>query len=145
MPQIVKHDIGKRGYHRVPLYKNGKKYKYLVSRLVAEHFIPNPHNLPEVDHIDTDLNNNCVWNLRWVTHIENMNNEISIYKRSQIKNIKGKEVAVYKNGDLINKYISFSNLSKNSMNDFGFIITRSRIRNIIDTENNFNGYYFRSV
>ena len=121
------------------------KYKYLVSRLVAEHFIPNPHNLPEVDHIDTDLNNNCVWNLRWVTHIENMNNEISMYKRSQIKNIKGKEVAVYKNGDLINKYISFSNLSKNSMNDFGFKITRSRIHNIIDTENNFNGYYFRSV
>lgn len=44
----------------------------LLHRVVAETFIPNPLNLPEVDHIDGDKSNNCVSNLRWVTRSENM-------------------------------------------------------------------------
>ena len=44
----------------------------LVHRVVAETFIPNPDNLPEVDHIDGDKSNNCVENLRWVTRSQNM-------------------------------------------------------------------------
>lgn len=45
-----------------------------LSRIVAELFIPNIENKPEVDHIDTNKLNNKVENLRWVTHKENMNN-----------------------------------------------------------------------
>lgn len=61
-------------YYRVRLTKNGKHYNKSISRLVAEAFIPNPDNKPEVDHIDRDTSNNCVGNLRWATRIENRHN-----------------------------------------------------------------------
>ena len=48
-----------------------------VHRIVAEVFLPNPEGKPEVDHIDTNPNNNCVWNLRWVTRSENNNNSLT--------------------------------------------------------------------
>lgn len=62
----------KDGYCKVSLSKRGDKPKqYLVHRLVAEAFIPNPDNLPVVDHIDEDKTNNHVSNLRWCTHAQN--------------------------------------------------------------------------
>ena len=56
------------GYKRVSLHGS----TCLVHRLIAQAFIPNPDNLPEVDHIDNNRENNAVSNLRWVTHEENM-------------------------------------------------------------------------
>ena len=52
--------------------------KIYIHRLVAEAFIPNPNNLPEIDHIDTDKTNNVWTNLRWVDRKENLNNPITI-------------------------------------------------------------------
>ena len=50
-----------------------KKYvRKVVHRLVASAFIPNPHDKPEVNHIDSNPLNNSVGNLEWVTHSENM-------------------------------------------------------------------------
>ena len=59
-------DNGK-GYLRVRLYKDGKRKWYRINRLVAQAFLPNPSNLPEVNHIDQDKHNNCVDNLEWCT------------------------------------------------------------------------------
>lgn len=60
------------GYIAVSLSKRGDKPKqFLVHRLVAEAFIPNPDNLPLVDHIDEDKTNNKVSNLRWCTAKDN--------------------------------------------------------------------------
>lgn len=50
--------------------------KYL-HRIVAELFIPNPANKPCVDHIDTNPANNSASNLRWVTHKENNDNQLT--------------------------------------------------------------------
>lgn len=57
-----------KGYLRVPLSKNGKTVLHHIHRLVAEAFIPNPDNLPEVNHIDENKSNNCVENLEWCNH-----------------------------------------------------------------------------
>lgn len=47
---------------------------YYIHKMVAETFIPNPENKPQVDHIDTNIHNNSVDNLRWTTAKENANN-----------------------------------------------------------------------
>ena len=59
---------GREGGRYLCLGCNTHKY---VHRIVAEAFIPNPNNLPTIDHIDGDKTNNHVSNLEWVTHREN--------------------------------------------------------------------------
>ena len=61
------------GYKRVNMSVDRRMIKKLVHRLVAEAFIPNPENKSEVNHIDGDKHNNCVDNLEWTTHDENIN------------------------------------------------------------------------
>ena len=58
------------GYMRVCL--NGRSYQ--LHRILARHFIPNPDDLPQVDHIDRNPLNNALENLRWVSSSENMRN-----------------------------------------------------------------------
>ena len=62
-----------RGYLQVNLTINGKKSNYYVHRLVAEAFIPNPNNYPQVNHIDENKENNNYYNLEWVTSKQNIN------------------------------------------------------------------------
>ena len=63
----------RKGYCRVRLWRTGLPMKTCyVHRLVAAAFIPNPENLPEVDHRDGDPENNGALNLRWVTHKDNL-------------------------------------------------------------------------
>lgn len=68
--RILKPNIVK-GYNQITLQKNGQKKYYKIHRLVAETFINNPKNLPEVNHIDGNKQNNTVDNLEWVTTSEN--------------------------------------------------------------------------
>lgn len=66
----TKHN-GKQPYLYVSLCKNGKVTKKFVHRLVAETFIENPLNKPQVNHKDGNPLNNYVENLEWVTNAEN--------------------------------------------------------------------------
>lgn len=64
---ILKNSIANNGYCQITLYKDRKKKKFLVHRLVAEAFIPNPKNLPHINHKDENPSNNNVNNLEWCT------------------------------------------------------------------------------
>ena len=66
---------GKNGsnYLRVSLYKDGKRKKMLVHRLVAETFIPNPNHLATVNHKDENKHNNSAGNLEWMSVADNNN------------------------------------------------------------------------
>lgn len=61
------------GYLCVSLTKEGKRKTSLIHRLVAQAFIPNPENKPEVNHIDENKENNLMENLEWVSSEENCN------------------------------------------------------------------------
>ena len=71
--KILKLCTDKYGYLKVSLYKNNKVKTYYVHRLVAEAFIPNPENLPEVNHKDENKLNNNAENLEWCDREYNCN------------------------------------------------------------------------
>lgn len=78
-------------------YKKGQQKTFKIHRLVAQTFIPNPDNKPCVDHINTIRDDNRVENLRWVTHKENDNNELTRKHKSNAKKerYKGKNHPMY--------------------------------------------------
>lgn len=115
--QILKPFLDSRGYYFVSLAKNKQPKYYRIHRLIAEAFIPNPNNKPEIDHINTNKTDNTVWlnedgsvnyektNLRWVSHKENMNNQTTISK--MIKSQKGKHLS-QETKDKISKSLKYN-------------------------------------
>ena len=71
--KILKPCLRKNGYYSIVLQKNNKSKYYTIHRLVAKEFIPNPDNLPQVNHKDENKLNNNVDNLEWCTSKYNNN------------------------------------------------------------------------
>ena len=71
--KILKGTKTPNGYLLVGLHKDGKVVWKLVHRLVAEAFLENPNNLPQVNHKDENKENNNVENFEWCTHSYNNN------------------------------------------------------------------------
>lgn len=75
--RILHHTISKNGYHSVLFYKRIEGIKKLkscrlyVHRIVAQSFIDNPTNLPQVNHIDGNKSNNFAGNLEWINYSDN--------------------------------------------------------------------------
>ena len=76
-PHILKTQTDKKGYHRVRVTIEREKMSLKVHREVAKAFIPNADNLPQVNHIDGNKNNNTVNNLEWVSNKENAHHAIA--------------------------------------------------------------------
>ena len=75
-------------YYTIRLINEKNKRMYKIHRLVACHYIPNPDNLPTVDHIDRNTYNNDVSNLRWAdTYLQCENKGMLKTNKSGFKNI----------------------------------------------------------
>lgn len=81
--KLLKNNADYDGYALITLYNGFKGKTHKVHRLVAENFILNPDNKPEVNHIDGNKQNNNVSNLEWVTRIENARHSVDVLGKGQ--------------------------------------------------------------
>jgi hypothetical protein len=69
--RILKNNYYTNGYVQLILYVEKQRFNFIAHRVVADHFIPNPNNLPVINHLDLIKWNNRVTNLEWCTKSEN--------------------------------------------------------------------------
>ena len=71
--RVVKHNPNEKGYMKLNLNgDDGKRHTRKLHRLVCEHFVANPGDKPQIDHIDENKANNRADNLKWCTNQENI-------------------------------------------------------------------------
>lgn len=101
-PRELKHNINKKtGLHQVELSKHNKKTTFMIARLVAEAFIPNPMQKPHVMHISKNKDDNSVENLAWAYISEEKHNT---YNKGSRKNAIPTYTKISYNGKNYNKY-----------------------------------------
>lgn len=83
--KILRPQANKKGYLRIWLSEKGIKKRFLIHRLIAQAFIPNPHGKKEINHIDFDRSNNHISNLEWITHKENCIHSSNNARKSALK------------------------------------------------------------
>lgn len=106
------------GYNYVGLWKDNKCKRFRVHRLVAQAFIPNPLNLPQINHKDEDKTNNCIDNLEWCTQKYNNSygtktkKQLQTYKEHNTSNAEKEVVMLSLGGEIVNVYKSLSEASR---------------------------------
>lgn len=97
--ELLSTHTNEKGYYYVGLWKSGKTYCKRLNRLVANAFIPNPENYPEVNHLDGDKSNNRADNLVWSTHADNM---IHAYENGLRSSPAYRKVRIVETGEIFN-------------------------------------------
>lgn len=124
---FLKQRIHWKGYLYISLGTRKNRKSYRVHRLVAEYFLQNPENKPQVNHINSNKSDNRVENLEWSTAKENMQHS---YKNNRNKiEGEGHHLAKLKEDDVI--FIRKSNLKKSVLAKM-FNITRSTLGSVVN-------------
>ena len=111
--KILTGDKSNNGYLAVHLWYKGKSKHLYIHRLVAETFIPNPNNLPCINHKDEDKTKNCVDNLEWCSYEYNANYGTRTQRIAdrQKNNKRSKRVLQYDlDGNLIREWPSLKEI-----------------------------------
>lgn len=116
-PRVMKTWLQKSGYENIKLCKENHTYHFLIHRLVAEAFIPNPNNLPEVNHKNKIRNDNRVENLEWCSRKENLYDSYSTL--SQVRNFKECLLINSETKEIIGHFKSISAAAKYASENFG--------------------------
>ena len=112
----------KYGYMVVLFYKNGKRKMYRVHRLVAEIFLSNPNNLPQVNHKDENKKNNNADNLEWCTceYNQNFGSRNERISKSKTNGKTSKKVLQFsKSGEFIREWESTRECERNGFDHSG--------------------------
>lgn len=75
-PRLLKTQKDNKGYRRLRVTINRERMAFKVHREVAKAFIPNPDNLPQVNHISGNKDDNSVNNLEWISNVDNAHHAI---------------------------------------------------------------------
>ena len=113
--KIMKPTLNAYGYYRICIYDSPKHFKNeLVHRIVAQAFIPNPDNLPEVNHRDENPQNNFVSNLEWCSAKYNSNFGT---RNKRIGKSNSKKVLQYTlDGEFVREWQSTMECGRNGFN-----------------------------
>ena len=117
--KIIRESFDKDGYKIAHLHKDGKSTSVRVHRLVAEAFIPNPDNLPDVNHKNEDKIDNRVENLEWCTREYNVNYGSRAKKASEA-NTQFMYQRFTSSGEYIDT-LSYRDIVKEGF-DYGFVV-----------------------
>lgn len=132
---ILKPCIASHGYKEVTLYNNTVRHKFLVHRLVASVFLPNPNNLPQINHKDENKLNNNVENLEWCT--AEYNNAYGTARLRKIDTVSipveqltydGKVIAIYRSTRIAAELLNMN---------------RGTLKSAIDKHTQCKGYFWR--
>lgn len=116
---IIKPVKDRYGYLRVELYKDGKGKWHKVHRLVAQAFIPNPYNLPEINHINEDKTSNVVTNLEYCDHRQNINHGTRNQRVAEAMTngkLSKKPIQLTLNGVFVKEWSSVNECGRNGFN-----------------------------
>lgn len=128
--------VGHGGYYYISLYKDNKHRLCTLHRLIAKAFLPNPNDLPCIDHINTDRKDNRIDNLKWVSYLENNKNEITIKHKKESMNLYRVE-QLSEDKEVIAEYISTREASEKT----GFL--PKSIQVAISRKHKLHGFYWR--
>lgn len=132
---ILKPYVPQHGYEVVTLYDKSTKHKFLVHRLVATAFLPNPDNLPQINHKDENKRNNNVTNLEWCTAEYNNAYGTARLRASDTASLPieqlaydGKVIAIYRSTRIASELLG---------------IKRGTLKSSIDKHSQLKGYYWQ--